>query len=142
MIPIRRSPQSRSLPASISESACTSSASKPAGRRSSFAEAAGITTTYTSDLEQVTKVPRLTILLRISRAFRRSVADLLSEFTLSRSIFRLAADPCAIAVPPHSPRERVLSVDRGEFPFSVTLNTAHPFFRAPPGVTRKSLTAT
>ena len=46
-----------------------------------FAEAAGITTTYTSDLERGTKVPSLTILLRISRAFRMSVADLLSDFT-------------------------------------------------------------
>jgi len=46
-----------------------------------FAEAAGITTTYTSDLERGTKVPSLTILLRISRAFRISIADLLSDFT-------------------------------------------------------------
>jgi len=46
-----------------------------------FAEAAGITTTYTSDLERGTKVPSLTILLRISRAFRMSIADLLSDFT-------------------------------------------------------------
>ncbi|MEA2415579.1 MAG: hypothetical protein QOI58_2236 [Thermoanaerobaculia bacterium] len=37
-----------------------------------FAEAAGITTTYTSDLERGTKVPSLTILLRISRAFKVS----------------------------------------------------------------------
>ena len=33
-----------------------------------LAEAAGITTTYTSDLERGTKVPSLTILLRLSRA--------------------------------------------------------------------------
>jgi transcriptional regulator with XRE-family HTH domain len=46
-----------------------------------FAEAAGITTTYTSDLERGTKVPSLTIVLRISRAFRISVADLLRDFT-------------------------------------------------------------
>lgn len=47
-----------------------------------FAEAAGITTTYTSDLERGTKVPSLTILLRISRAFRMPVADLLRDFTI------------------------------------------------------------
>lgn len=46
-----------------------------------LAEAAGITTTYTSDLERGTKVPSLTIVLRISRAFRMSVAELLSDFT-------------------------------------------------------------
>jgi transcriptional regulator with XRE-family HTH domain len=47
-----------------------------------LAEAAGITTTYTSDLERGTKVPSLTIVLRISRAFRISVADLLRDFSL------------------------------------------------------------
>ena len=47
-----------------------------------LAEAAGITTTYTSDLERGTKVPSLTIVLRISRAFRMSVADLLRDFTV------------------------------------------------------------
>jgi len=47
-----------------------------------LAEAAGITTTYTSDLERGTKVPSLTIVLRISRAFRISVAELLREFTV------------------------------------------------------------
>jgi len=46
-----------------------------------LAEAAGITTTYTSDLERGTKVPSLTIVLRISRAFRMSIAELLSDFT-------------------------------------------------------------
>ena len=46
-----------------------------------LAEAAGITTTYTSDLERGTKVPSLTIILRISRAFRISVAELLADFT-------------------------------------------------------------
>ena len=46
-----------------------------------LAEAAGITTTYTSDLERGTKVPSLTIVLRISRAFRVSVAELLRDFT-------------------------------------------------------------
>lgn len=46
-----------------------------------LAEAAGITTTYTSDLERGTKVPSLTIVLRISRAFRISVAELLGDFT-------------------------------------------------------------
>jgi transcriptional regulator with XRE-family HTH domain len=46
-----------------------------------LAEAAGITTTYTSDLERGTKVPSLTIVLRISRAFRISVADLLRDFS-------------------------------------------------------------
>ncbi len=47
-----------------------------------LAEAAGITTTYTSDLERGTKVPSLTIALRIRRAFRVSAAELLREFTL------------------------------------------------------------
>ncbi|HEV7242226.1 MAG TPA: helix-turn-helix transcriptional regulator [Thermoanaerobaculia bacterium] len=47
-----------------------------------LAEAAGITTTYTSDLERGTKVPSLTIVLRISRAFRISVAELLRDFTV------------------------------------------------------------
>jgi transcriptional regulator with XRE-family HTH domain len=47
-----------------------------------LAEAAGITTTYTSDLERGTKVPSLTIVLRISRAFRVPVADLLRDFTI------------------------------------------------------------
>lgn len=47
-----------------------------------LAEAAGITTTYTSDLERGTKVPSLTIVLRISRAFRVTVAELLREFTV------------------------------------------------------------
>jgi len=46
-----------------------------------LAEAAGITTTYTSDLERGTKVPSLTIVLRISRALKMSVAELLSDFT-------------------------------------------------------------
>lgn len=47
-----------------------------------LAEAAGITTTYTSDLERGTKVPSLTVILRISRAFRVSVGELLREFTV------------------------------------------------------------
>lgn len=47
-----------------------------------LAEAAGITTTYTSDLERGTKVPSLTVVLRISRAFRVPVVELLREFTV------------------------------------------------------------
>jgi len=47
-----------------------------------LAEAAGITTTYTSDLERGTKVPSLTILLRLSRALAIPVGDLLREFTV------------------------------------------------------------
>jgi transcriptional regulator with XRE-family HTH domain len=47
-----------------------------------LAEAAGITTTYTSDLERGTKVPSLTIVLRISRALRMSVAELLRDFSV------------------------------------------------------------
>lgn len=47
-----------------------------------LAEAAGITTTYTSDLERGTKVPSLTVILRVSRAFRVSVGELLREFTV------------------------------------------------------------
>jgi transcriptional regulator with XRE-family HTH domain len=47
-----------------------------------LAEAAGITTTYTSDLERGTKVPSLTIVLRISRALRISTADLLRDFSI------------------------------------------------------------
>jgi transcriptional regulator with XRE-family HTH domain len=46
-----------------------------------LAEAAGITTTYTSDLERGTEVPSLTIILRISKAFRMSVPELLEDFT-------------------------------------------------------------
>jgi transcriptional regulator with XRE-family HTH domain len=46
-----------------------------------LAEAAGITTTYTSDLERGTKVPSLTIVLRVSRALDIGVADLLRDFT-------------------------------------------------------------
>lgn len=47
-----------------------------------LAEAAGITTTYTSDLERGTKVPSLTIALRISRAFKMPIAELLRDFTV------------------------------------------------------------
>jgi transcriptional regulator with XRE-family HTH domain len=47
-----------------------------------LAEAAGITTTYTSDLERGTKVPSLTIILRISRAFRISTGELLRDFSI------------------------------------------------------------
>ena len=47
-----------------------------------LAEAAGITTTYTSDLERGTKVPSLTIVLRISRAFRILITELLRDFTI------------------------------------------------------------
>jgi transcriptional regulator with XRE-family HTH domain len=56
-----------------------------------LAEAAGITTTYTSDLERGTKVPSLTIVLRISRAFRISVGTLLNEFTID-AVRRLPLD--------------------------------------------------
>jgi transcriptional regulator with XRE-family HTH domain len=47
-----------------------------------LAEAAGITTIYTSDLERGTKVPSLTIVLRISKAFRLSVGELLKDFSV------------------------------------------------------------
>ena len=47
-----------------------------------LAEAAGITTTYTSDLERGTKVPSLTIILRISRALRISTPELLRDFSI------------------------------------------------------------
>jgi transcriptional regulator with XRE-family HTH domain len=47
-----------------------------------LAEAAGIPTTYTSDLERGTKVPSLTIILRISRALRISTAELLRDFSV------------------------------------------------------------
>lgn len=46
-----------------------------------LAEAAGITSTYTSDLERGEKVPSLSILLRLARAFDISVAELLQDFT-------------------------------------------------------------
>jgi transcriptional regulator with XRE-family HTH domain len=46
-----------------------------------LAEVAGITTTYTSDLERGTKVPSLTIVLRLSRAFKIPIAELLRDFT-------------------------------------------------------------
>ena len=47
-----------------------------------LAEAAGITTTYTSDLERGTKVASLTIMLRLSRAFGVPIAELLRDFTV------------------------------------------------------------
>jgi transcriptional regulator with XRE-family HTH domain len=46
-----------------------------------LAEAAGITSTYTSDLERGEKVPSLSILLRVARAFDISIAELLQDFT-------------------------------------------------------------
>jgi transcriptional regulator with XRE-family HTH domain len=46
-----------------------------------LAEAAGITSTYTSDLERGEKVPSLSILLRLARAFDMPVAELLQDFT-------------------------------------------------------------
>lgn len=46
-----------------------------------LAEAAGITSTYTSDLERGEKTPSLLILLRLSRAFDIPVAELLEDFT-------------------------------------------------------------
>jgi len=46
-----------------------------------LAEAAGITSTYTSDLERGEKVPSLSILLRLARAFDITVAELLEDFT-------------------------------------------------------------
>jgi transcriptional regulator with XRE-family HTH domain len=45
-----------------------------------LAELAGITATYTSDLERGAKVPSLTILLRLARAFDLTVGELLSDF--------------------------------------------------------------
>jgi len=47
-----------------------------------LAEAAGITTTYTSDLERGTKVPSLSVVLRLSRALGVSVDDVLRDFTI------------------------------------------------------------
>jgi transcriptional regulator with XRE-family HTH domain len=46
-----------------------------------LAEAAGITSTYTSDLERGEKVPSLSILLRLARAFDITVGELLQDFT-------------------------------------------------------------
>jgi transcriptional regulator with XRE-family HTH domain len=46
-----------------------------------LAETAGITSTYTSDLERGEKVPSLTIVLRLARALDVSVSDLLQDFT-------------------------------------------------------------
>ncbi len=46
-----------------------------------LAEAAGITPTYTSDLERGTKVPSLTIILRLTRALEIDVSELLRDFT-------------------------------------------------------------
>lgn len=46
-----------------------------------LAEAAGITATYTSDLERGEKVPSLSIVLRLARAFDIPVAELLQDFT-------------------------------------------------------------
>src|SRR5438105_2391144 len=45
-----------------------------------LAEAAGITATYTSDLERGTKVPSLTIVLKLARAFDVDVSQLLVDF--------------------------------------------------------------
>lgn len=46
-----------------------------------LAEAAGITSTYTSDLERGEKVPSLTIVLRLARALDIAVSELLQDFT-------------------------------------------------------------
>lgn len=46
-----------------------------------LAEAAGITPTYTSDLERGTKVPSLTIILRLAHALEVEVSKLLRDFT-------------------------------------------------------------
>jgi transcriptional regulator with XRE-family HTH domain len=46
-----------------------------------LAEAAGITSTYTSDLERGEKVPSLSILLRLARGLDIPVAELLQDFT-------------------------------------------------------------
>ncbi len=46
-----------------------------------LAEAAGITSTYTSDLERGEKVPSLSIVLRLARAFDITIAELLQDFT-------------------------------------------------------------
>ena len=46
-----------------------------------LAEKAGITPTYTSDLERGEKVPSLTIALRVARAPDMSVSEVLQPFT-------------------------------------------------------------
>lgn len=68
--------------ASVSQDQGQTDASSQHWTQEQLAEADGITTTYTSDLERGTKVPSLTIVLRISRALRISVADLLRDFTI------------------------------------------------------------
>lgn len=45
-----------------------------------LAEAAGITATYTSDLERGKRAPSLTIILKLARALDVEVADLLMDF--------------------------------------------------------------
>jgi transcriptional regulator with XRE-family HTH domain len=45
-----------------------------------LAEAAGITSTYTSDIELGKRAPSLTIVLRLAQALDVDVADLLSDF--------------------------------------------------------------
>ena len=51
-----------------------------------MAEKAGITPTYTSDLERGEKVPSLTIVLRLARALDISVSEMLQPF--SREVVR------------------------------------------------------
>jgi transcriptional regulator with XRE-family HTH domain len=46
-----------------------------------LAEAAGITSTYISDLERGEKVPSLSILLRLARGLDIPLAELLQDFT-------------------------------------------------------------
>ena len=46
-----------------------------------LAEEAGITPTYTSDLERGMKVPSLTIILRLARALQIDVSELLEPFS-------------------------------------------------------------
>ncbi len=45
-----------------------------------LAEAAGITSTYTSDIERGKRAPSLTIILRLAQALDVDVADLLADF--------------------------------------------------------------
>jgi transcriptional regulator with XRE-family HTH domain len=48
-----------------------------------FAHAAGIATSYVSQLERASKVPSLTIILKLSLALDILPGDLLSDFTKS-----------------------------------------------------------
>ena len=56
-----------------------------------LAHAAGITTSYASQVERAEKVPTLTVILKLCRALNLTPCELLSDFTAA-SIKRLRFD--------------------------------------------------